>query len=171
MTAPANGAETDLSGVEFTWQHIMDNGFGTRMQYTATRTISYDQYGNNVGAINAAPPTTWTMGVLYEKGPISADVNWDHQSGFNVRCSQCTDVPGWPAHSNAFDWVTASFHYHFRPRFEIYTEGQNLSNSVARSYLNSNPLLPWAPDTTSVAARTAPGSDTAPTDARTRSAS
>jgi iron complex outermembrane recepter protein len=145
VTAPANGAETNLSGVEFTWQHIMDNGFGTRMQYTATRTVSYDQYGNNVGAINAAPPTTWTMGVLYEKGPISADVNWDHQSGFNVRCSQCTDVPGWPAHSNAFDWVTASFHYRFGHGFEIYTEGQNLSNSVARSYLNSNPLLPWAP--------------------------
>ena len=56
ISAPANGAESIFSGVEFTWQHIMENGFGTRMQYTATKTRSYDQSGNFVGAINAAPP-------------------------------------------------------------------------------------------------------------------
>jgi iron complex outermembrane recepter protein len=145
VTAPANGAESTYSGVEFTWQYIMDNGFGTRMQYTATRTRSYDQFGNFVGAINAAPPTTYTIGVLYEKGPISADVNWDHQSGYTVACSQCTEVPGWPAQSDPFNWVTASLHYRFGRGFEIYTEGKNLSNSIVRSYLNSNPLLPWAP--------------------------
>ena len=47
--------------------------------------------------------------------------------------------------SNAFDWVTASVHYRFVRGFEVYVEGKNLSNSIARSYLNGNPLLPWAP--------------------------
>ena len=28
---------------------------------------------------------------------------------------------------------------------EIYWEGKNLSNSISRTYLNGNPLLPWAP--------------------------
>jgi TonB-dependent receptor len=145
VQAPANGADSTISGVEITWQHILENGFGTHMQYTATKTRSYDQFGNFVGAINAAPPTTWSIGFLYEKGPIAADVTWDHQSGYIVECSQCTEVPGWPAISEPFDWLTASVHYHFWKGFEVYAEGKNLTNAIVRSYLNGNPLLPWAP--------------------------
>ena len=143
--APANGAESEFSGVELTWQHLLDNGFGTRMQFTATKTRSYDQNGVFVGSINAAPPTTFTIGFLYDKGPIAADVNWDHQSSYTAYCSQCTEVPGWPAISDPFNWVTASLHYRFGGGFEVYWEGENLSNSIARTYLNGNPLLPWAP--------------------------
>jgi len=145
VTAPANGVESTFSGVELTWQHILQNGFGTRMQYTATRTRSYDQYGNFVGAINAAPPTTWSISLIYEKGPFSADVTWDHQSSYTEACTQCTEVPGWPAISDSFDWVTASMHYTFWKGLEVYAEGKNLSNAIARTYLNGNPLLPWAP--------------------------
>jgi TonB-dependent receptor len=145
VTAPANGVQSTFSGIELTWQHILENGFGTRMQYTATRTRSYDQFGNFVGSINAAPPTTWSISLIYEKGPLSADVTWDHQSSFTYACNQCTEVPGWPAISDAFDWVTASVHYAFGRGFEVYAEGKNLSNSIARTYLNGNPYLPWAP--------------------------
>ncbi|MGH8287618.1 MAG: TonB-dependent receptor [Steroidobacteraceae bacterium] len=145
VTAPANGAESTYSGVELSWQEILLDGFGTRMQFTAERTRSYDQNGNFVGAINAAPPTTFTIGFFYDKGPISADVNWDHQSSFTAECSQCTEVPGWPAITMPFNWVTASLHYRFGDGFEVYWEGKNLSNSIARTYLNGNPLLPWAP--------------------------
>jgi TonB-dependent receptor len=143
--APANGVESTFSGIELTWQHILQNGFGTRMQYTATKTRSYDQFGNFVGSINAAPPTTWSISLIYEKGPLSADVTWDHQSSYTAYCNQCTEVPGWPAISDSFDWVTASVHYAFGKGFEVYAEGKNLSNSIARTYLNGNPLLPWAP--------------------------
>jgi TonB-dependent receptor len=145
VTAPANGTKSTYSGIELIWQHIMENGFGTRMQYTATRTRSYDQYGVFAGAINAAPPTTWSLSLLYDKGSWSADVTWDHQSSFTVQSSSSTEVPGWPAISDAFDWVTASLHYRFGKGWEVFAEGKNLSNSVARSYLNGNPLLPWAP--------------------------
>jgi iron complex outermembrane recepter protein len=145
VTAPANGAESTYSGVELSWQEILADGFGTRMQFTAERTRSYDQNGVFVGAINAAPPTTFTVGFFYDKGPISADVNWDHQSSFTAACSECTEVPGWPAITEAFNWVTASLHYRFGEGFEVYWEGKNLSNSIARTYLNGNPLLPWAP--------------------------
>ncbi len=141
----ANGAKSTFTGIELSWQHIMENGFGTHMQYTATRTRSYDQNGAFVGSINAAPPTTWSIGLLYEKGPWAADVTWDHQSGYVVSCSECTEVPGWPAVAKSFNWVTASLHYHFGAGFEVYLEGKNLSNAIMRSYLNDNPLLPWAP--------------------------
>ena len=145
VSAPANGTENTVSGIELIWQHIMQNGFGTRMQYTATRTRSYDQNGVIAGSINAAPPTTWSISLLYDKGPWSADITWDHQSSFAVRSRDSTDIPGWPAISDAFDWVTASLHYRFGKGWEVFAEGKNLSNSVARSYLNGNPYLPWAP--------------------------
>ncbi len=122
----------------------MENGFGARMQFTATRTRSYDQYGNFVGSINAAPPTTYSIGLLYEKGPWAADVNWDHQSSFEIACSQCTEVPGWPAILRCLRLG------HGEPALPLGTlrglyGGQEPHQRVARSYLNGNPLLPWAP--------------------------
>ena len=145
ITQPANGAKSTFYGVELAWQHVMDNGFGAHLQYTRTENKSYDQDGNSIGAINAVPPTTISAGLLYEKGPISADVNWDYAASFQVACSQCTEVPGWPAISSPFQWLTASFHYKLTKEFQVYVEGKNLTDSVARSYLNGNPLLPWAP--------------------------
>ena len=35
-------------------------------------------------------------------------------------------------------------HYRFFKGFEAYVEGKNLTNSIARTYLNGNPLLPWS---------------------------
>jgi iron complex outermembrane recepter protein len=145
ITEPANGAKSTFYGVELAWQHIMDNGFGAHLQYTRTENKSYDQNGNSIGAINAVPPMTMSAGLLYEKGPISADVNWDYAASFQYACAQCTEVPGWPAISSPFQWLTATFHYKFTKEFQVYVEGKNLTDSVARTYLNGNPLLPWAP--------------------------
>jgi outer membrane receptor protein involved in Fe transport len=83
--------------------------------------------------------------LIYEKGPISADVNWDYTSRYTSYCNQCTEVPGWPAITDPFSWVTASVHWRAFQGFEVYVEGRNLTNAIARTYLNGNSLLPWAP--------------------------
>jgi iron complex outermembrane receptor protein len=145
ITEPANGAKSTFYGVELAWQHVMDNGLGAKFQYTRTGNKSYDQNGNSIGAINAVPPTTLSAGVLYEKGAISLDVNWDYAASFQSECNQCTEVPGWPAITSPFQWLTASAHYKIYRELQVYVEGKNLTNSVARTYLNGNPLLPWAP--------------------------
>ncbi len=136
VTKPANGAKSDFYGVELAWQHLMDNGFGVHMQYTHTQ---------NNSSVNAVPPTTISVGLIYEKGPLSADINWDYQDKYEYAGACCTDVPGWPAISDPFKWVTASAHYKVTNKIQVYVEGKNLTNSVARTYLNGNPLLPWAP--------------------------
>jgi TonB-dependent receptor len=143
--APANGYESDYYGIEFAWQHILDNGFGAHAEYTHTWSKSYDQNGNSIPPINAVPPTTLSAGLFYDKGRFSADVNWDYAASFQSECSQCTEVPGWPAITSPFRWVTASAHYKIYKQLQIYVEGKNLTDSVARTYLNGNPLLPWAP--------------------------
>lgn len=136
ITSPINGAKSGFYGAELAWQHIMDNGFGVHMQYTRTQNTSH---------INAVSPTTVSVGLIYEKGPLSADLNWDYQDGYEFASGDSTDVPGWPAIQDPFKWVTASAHYDISDRFQVYLEGRNLTNSVARTYLNGNPLLPWAP--------------------------
>jgi outer membrane receptor protein involved in Fe transport len=70
---------------------------------------------------------------------------WDYAASFQYYCSQCTEVPGWPAISDSFQWLTASLHYKFTKQFQVYAEGKNLTDAIARTYLNGNPLLPWAP--------------------------
>ena len=139
VSAPANGAQETYKGVELTWQHFLDNGLGTHLEFTHTWT------GNPAGAVNQAPPTTFSLSLIYDKGPLNVDVNWDYTSRYTFYCSQCTEVPGWPAISDAFSWLTASAHYRFLGGFDVYVEGRNLTNAIARTYLNGNPLLPWAP--------------------------
>ena len=145
ISAPANGAKSVFTGLELTWQHMLDNGFGVHMQYTHTTSKGYDQTGASTGPVNAAPPTTASISLIYDKGPLSADVTWDYTSSYTYACSQCTEIPGWPAIADSFEWMTASVHYKFGKGFEVYVEGKNLTNSIARTYLNGNPLLPWAP--------------------------
>ena len=142
--APANGAKSRYTGVEFTWQHMLDNGLGAHFQYTYTRSNSYDVNGNSTGPVNAVPPTTASLSLIYEKGPVSAAVNYDWTSSFRQACSLCTEIPGWPAISDSFKWVTATLHYRITDRLEAYLEGKNLTDSIARTYLNGNPQLVWA---------------------------
>jgi TonB-dependent receptor len=145
VTAPANGSRDLFYGVELTWQHTLESGFGARLQYTHTYSKGWDQNNTYIGTINAVPPTTITVGLIYDKGPFSADVNWDHASNFTSACSQCTEVPNWPAVTDSFAWVTASAHYKVTKELEVYVEGRNLTDAIVRTYLNGNPLLPWAP--------------------------
>jgi iron complex outermembrane receptor protein len=145
ITAPANGAKETYTGVELTWQHFLENGLGAHFQVTHTWSKGYDQYGNSTGAVNQAPPTTVSTSLIYDKGPFNADINWDYTSRYTSYCSQCTEVPGWPAITDPFSWVTASVHWRAFQGFEVYVEGRNLTNAIARTYLNGNSLLPWAP--------------------------
>lgn len=142
--APANGAKSRYTGAELSWQHILDNGFGVHFQTTYTRSNSYDQNGNSTGPVNAVPPTTASISLIYEKGPISTAVNYDWTSSFRTACSLCTEIPGWPAISDHFGWLTATFHYRFTDRLEAYVEGKNLTDAIARTYLNGNRNLVWA---------------------------
>jgi outer membrane receptor protein involved in Fe transport len=137
--APANGAQETYKGVELSWQHFLENGLGTHLELTHTWT------SNAAGVVNQAPPTTFSLSLIYDKGPLNVDVTWDYTSRYTFDCSQCTEIPGWPAISDPFSWVTASAHYRFLGGFDVYVEGRNLTNSIARTYLNGNPLLPWAP--------------------------
>ena len=110
----------------------MANGFGAHAQYTHTWTRSWVD-GVFVGQLEHISPTSASVGVLYEKGPLSMNVNWDYDG---PSISQTfTEIEGLSGYQTSFSWVTAQASYEFLPGFKVYAEGKNLTNSIARTYL------------------------------------
>jgi iron complex outermembrane receptor protein len=142
---PINGDRGEVRGAEFGFQHIFDNGFGVHAQYTHTWTKAYVQ-GQYVGQLEGVSPSTASLGVLYEAGPISANVSWDYTGSFVAQTF--TEVPGWPAISDSFSWVTFAASYQLRPQIKIYLEGKNLADSVAKTFLNGRRDAIWSAGST-----------------------
>lgn len=139
--APANGAKSDFYGIELACQHILDIGLGAHAQYTRTWNKSFDQNGSENPPINAVPPLTLSAGLFYDKGRFNVDVNWDYAASYQYACSQCTEIPGWPAISSPFQWVTASAHYKIIKEFQVYVEGQEFDRFGGPHLPERQPLV------------------------------
>jgi outer membrane receptor protein involved in Fe transport len=119
----------------------MDNGFGVHGQITRTWTKAYVN-GQNVGQLEGVPPTSASAGVLYEKGPISANINWDYDGSYVAQTF--TEVPGLSAIQRSFSWVTAQASYEILAGLKIYVEGKNLTNAISRTYLGHRSDAVWS---------------------------
>jgi TonB-dependent receptor len=150
--SPINGDKGYVSGIEFGFQHMLAGGFGVHGQYTRTWSKAYVA-GQYVGQLEGVSPNTASLGVLYEAGPISANVNWDYD-GPSVE-QTFTEVQGLSAYQSSFSWVTAQLSYQLVKGFKIYVEGKNLANAIARSYLGNRQDAVWSYGNTSTSGGTA----------------
>ena len=100
---PINGDKGYVEGMEFGFTHILPMGFGVHGQYTRTWSKAYVA-GAYVGQLEGVSPNSASLGVLYETGPISANVNWDYD-GPSV-AQTFTEIEGLSAYQSAFSWVT-----------------------------------------------------------------
>jgi TonB-dependent receptor len=140
---PVNGDRSLIYGIELGWQHILESGFGIRAQYAYTWSKTWIG-GQYAGAESGISPSTASVGLLYEAGKISSSISWDYAGHFNLAGGDSTEVTGWPAISNSFTWVTASASYQLTKEIKLYVEGKNLTDSVAKTFLNGNPYAIWA---------------------------
>jgi iron complex outermembrane receptor protein len=145
VTEPINGDRGTIMGVELSEVHLWDNGFGVRGEYTHNWSKAWVM-GQFVGQLEGVSPSTASLGLIYEKGPISSSISWDYSGSFVVQTF--TEVPNVPAISNSFNWVTASFSYAITRDLKLYVSGKNLSNAIARSFLAGRPDLIWSSGTT-----------------------
>jgi len=132
---PINGDKGDVLGVELGFQHLMANGFGVTAQYSHTTSKAYVS-GQYVGQLEGVSPSTATLGLLYEAGPVSTSVSWNYASSYVV--STFTEVNGLSNIADPFLWVTASASYEINKNLKVYLEGKNLSDAVYKSYLGGN---------------------------------
>jgi TonB-dependent receptor len=140
---PVNGDRSLIYGIELGWQHILESGFGVRAQYAYTWSKTW-LAGQYAGAESGISPSTASFGLLYEAGKISSSISWEYAGHFNLAGGNSTEVTGWPAISNSFTWVTASASYQLTKEIKLYCEGKNLTDSVAKTFLNGNPYAIWA---------------------------
>ena len=135
IISPINGDRGTVTGLELGFQHLFDNGFGVRMQYTKNKSKAWVQ-GQYVGQLEGVAPSTSSLGLLYEKERISASLSFDHTSSYVVNS---TTEAGWPNIAEPLMWVTASGSYEVNDHLKLFVEGKNLSDALYRSSLGGHP--------------------------------
>jgi iron complex outermembrane recepter protein len=134
---PINGDYAKVRGFEVGLQHFWDNGFGVRAQYT--RNWSRSWVGDEERPLEGIAPATYSLGVMYEKGPWSIGANADHTDGFVTAINVLGT--GYNEQADEITWLTAHVSYEVNDMFSISLEGQNLLDDEQTYSINGNPLL------------------------------
>ncbi|PIM51203.1 TonB-dependent receptor [Roseateles chitinivorans] len=122
---PINGDKAKVRGMEIGFQHLWDNGFGVRAQYTRNRSDSW--VGGEKRPLEGIAPATSSLGLLYEKGPWSLSATADHTDDFVSAINVIG--PGFNERAKAITWVTAQASYEFNKWLKVSIEGRNLTDA------------------------------------------
>ena len=136
---PINGDKARVRGVEVGLQHLWDNGFGVRAQYTRNQSRSW--VGDEERPLEGIAPATSSLGVLYEKGPWSLSATADHTDEFVTAVNIIG--AGFNERAKATTWLTAQVAYEINKNLRISLEGRNLTDATQEYTLgNGNISLP-----------------------------
>ncbi|RJX71170.1 TonB-dependent receptor [Tsuneonella suprasediminis] len=137
VTRPINGDYARVKGIEVGLQHLWENGFGVRGQFTRNWSNSY--VGDLERPLEGIAPSVYSLSVLYEKGPLSLAVTADHTDGFTTATSVLGE--GFNEEADAITWLTAHISYEVVKNFSLTLEGQNLLDKAQTYSINGNPML------------------------------
>jgi iron complex outermembrane recepter protein len=134
ISRPINGDKATARGFEIGLQHLFDNGFGVRAQYTRNKSRSW--VGGEERALEGIAPATSSIGVLYEKGPWSMSATADHTDAFVT----ATNVlgAGFNERAKAVTWMTAQVAYEVNKWLRLSIEGNNLTDATQEYTLGNN---------------------------------
>ena len=134
VSRPINGDKATARGYEIGLQHLWDNGFGVRAQYTRNKSRSW--VGGEERALEGIAPATSSLGVLYEKGPWSLSATADHTDAFVT----ATNVlgAGFNERAKAVTWLTAQAAYEVNKWLRITVEGSNLTDATQEYTLGND---------------------------------
>jgi TonB-dependent receptor len=122
---PINGDSAKARGMEIGLQHLFNNGFGVRAQYT--RNLSTSWVAGVERPLEGVAPASASLGLLYERGPWSMSTTADFTDSFvtasNVIGSGFNEV------TNSVTWVTAQLAYDVNKSLRISIEGNNLTDA------------------------------------------
>jgi iron complex outermembrane receptor protein len=133
---PVNGDRAKVRGMEIGLQHLFDNGFGVRAQYT--RNVSHSWVAGEERPLEGIAPATASLGVLYERGPWSMSATADHTDAF-VTATNIIGA-GFNETANAVTWLTAQMAYEVNKSLRITVEGNNLTDAVQEPKLGNGKI-------------------------------
>ena len=137
VQAPINGDRGQVEGIELGLQHLYDNGFGIRVQYTHIQSKAWVM-GAFVGQLEGVVPSRTSLGLIYERGPLSSSLSFDYTSKYTVNSTTEANLPNI---ADPLLWVTASASYELNKNVKLFIEGKNLSNAQYRSTLGATGAL------------------------------
>nr|WP_251044110.1 MULTISPECIES: TonB-dependent receptor [unclassified Lysobacter] len=137
VTRPINGDYAKVRGLEVGLQHFWDNGFGFRAQYTRNRSKSW--VAGEERPLEGIAPATYSLGLMYEKGPWSLGATADHTQAYVTAINVLGT--GFNEEADAMTWLTAHLSYQVNERLSLSLEGQNLLDAEETSSINGHPLL------------------------------
>jgi TonB-dependent receptor len=135
---PINGDKAKVHGIEVGLQHLWDNGFGMRAQYTRNHAMSW--VGGERRPLEGVAPATSSVGLLYEQGPWSLSVDADHTDGFTTAVNVLG--AGYDERVQPVNWVSANVSYAINDAWRVTLEGRNLADATERYTIAGNSLLP-----------------------------
>lgn len=135
---PINGDKAEVNGFELGLQHVWDNGFGVRAQYTRNHAVSW--VGGERRPLEGIAPATSTLGLLYEQGAWSMSVDADHTDGFTSAVNVLGN--GYDERVKPITWISASVSYALDDDWRVTLEGRNLADATERYTLAGNKMLP-----------------------------
>ena len=119
---PINGDHASVAGIEVGLQHLWDNGFGVRAQYTRNRSRSW---ANGLEQpLEGIAPATSSFGVLYEKYGWSLSATADHTATYVTTNNALGS--GFNGRAKALTWLTAQVAYDLTDHLRMSLEGRNL---------------------------------------------
>ncbi len=133
---PINGDSAKARGMEIGLQHLFDNGFGVKAQYT--RNLSSSWVNGIERPLEGIAPATASVGLLYERGPWSMSTTADYTDSFVT----ATNVlgAGWNEVTNNVTWLTAQFAYEVNKSLRISIEGNNLTDAEQKPMLTNGSI-------------------------------
>jgi iron complex outermembrane receptor protein len=134
---PINGDRARVNGLELGLQHLWDNGFGVRAQYTRNRARSW--VAGEQRPLEGVAPATSSLGALYEDEVWSLSLQADHTGGFTTAVNVLG--AGYDEQVKPITWLTAQASYAINERLQVTFEGRNLLDVEERYTLGNNPLL------------------------------
>lgn len=134
---PINGDKAKVRGMEIGFQHLWDNGFGVRAQYTRNKSRSW--VGGEERPLEGIAPATSSLGLLYEKGPWSLSATADHTDEFVSAINVIG--PGFNERAKAITWLTAQAAYEVNAWLRISIEGRNLTDAKQEYTLGNGSIV------------------------------
>lgn len=133
---PVNGDSAKARGMEIGLQHLFDNGFGVRAQYT--RNLSSSWVNGVERPLEGIAPATASLGLLYERGPWSMSTTADYTDSFVT----ATNVlgAGFNETAKAITWLTAQMAYEVNKSLRISIEGNNLTDAKQQTSLGNGTI-------------------------------
>lgn len=133
---PVNGDSAKARGMEIGLQHLFDNGFGVRAQYT--RNLSSSWVNGVERPLEGIAPATASLGLLYERGPWSMSTTADYTDSFVT----ATNVlgAGFNETAKAITWLTAQMAYEVNDSLRISIEGNNLTDAKQETRLGNGSI-------------------------------